>query len=506
MTFNERCTDMKHKTVLRILAAALILTTALCLSGCVGHQEPTEPDYETFTNPTWAPVSVEEISAIVTEDNIANLDKYPGLKKVDLSGSTCYAAIAEYIATHPEVEVTYTVSLGGVSVSTTSTDLILLPGTYDYDTLTENLAYLPAVTNLFLQKSQLSPDQVTALREAYPEIAITYSIEFNGVEYDANTTELNLSDYDTSKLDVALEKLSMMPSITKVELMKEDGTSNFSVDQLKQLQAAAPHIAFNYNVTLFGKTVSTADDIVDFSKCDVDSEEELRNAMALLTGASKVRVVGADLSHETLAAIQADYPNTKLVWRVYVAGTPFLTDEETLFMSQMKLRDSNVENLKYLTSAKYVDAGHSEKLTDISWLAYMPDVEILILSGSPITDLSPLAGCTKLEWLEVVFCGQLKDISPVKNLTNLRFLNIGMTKVSDISAVQDLPLERFHALDTKVPHADFEAYKASHPDCWTTYRDQQQPYGKGWRYDDNGKTYFEYYAKMREIFDYASRI
>ena len=497
---------MKHKTHLRSLALLLILTVALCLAGCTGHQEPTEPDYETFTNPTWAPVSVEEISAIVTEDSIANLDKYPGLKKVDLSGSTCYAAIMDYIATHPEVEVTYTVSLGGVFVSTNSTDLILLPGTYDYDTLTENLAYLPAVTNIFLQKTQLAPDQITALREAYPEVAITYSIEFNGVEYDQNTTELNLSDFDTTQLDAAMEKLALMTGITKVELMKEDGTSNFSIDQLKQLQAAAPHIAFNYNVTLFGKTVSTADDVVDFSKCDVDDAEELRNAMSLLTGASKVRVVGADLSHETLASIQSEFPTTTLVWRVYIAGKPHLTDEETLFLSQDKLRNDNCENLKYMTRAKYVDAGHSEKLTDITWLAYMPDVEILILSGSPITDLSPLAGCTKLEWLEVVFCGNLKDISPVENLTSLRFLNIGMTKVKDISAIENLPLERFHALSTNVPHADFEAYKASHPDCWTTYTGSKQPYGKGWRYNDNGKTYFEYYAKMREIFDYDSRI
>ena len=45
----------------------------------------------------------------------------------------------------------------------------------------------------------------------------------------------------------------------------------------------------------------------------------------------------------------------------------------------------------------------------------------------------------------------------------------------------------------------------SHPDCWTTYTGSKQPYGKGWRYDDGGYTYFEYYAKMREIFDYDSR-
>lgn len=506
MTYKQRCTDMTHKTALRSLALLLVLATALCVAGCGVNQEPTEPDYEAFTNPTWAPVSVEEISAIVTEDSIANLDKYPGLKKVDLSGSTCYAAILAYMESHPDVEVTYTVSLGGVFVSTQSTDLILLPGTYDFDTMMENLAYLPEVTNIFLQRTQLSSEQMAALSEAYPEITVTYSIEFNGVEYGEGTTELNMADFDTAQLSTAMEKLAMMDQITYVELMKEDGTTNYTLDQLKQLQKAAPHIAFNYNVAFFGKTVSTADDIVDFSDCDVDDEDELRSAMELLSSASKVRVIGSDLSHETLAAIQADYPNTKLVWRVYVAGTPFLTDEETLFMSQMSLRDSNVENLKYLTSAKYVDAGHSEKLTDISWLAYMPDVEILILSGSPITDISVLSNCQKIVWLELTFCGLLKDISVVENIPTLKYLNIGYTDVSDISALADLSLERFHALSTEVSNADFQAFIEAHPDCWTTYYGSKQPYGKGWRYDDNGKTYFEYYANMREIFDYASRI
>lgn len=498
---------MKQHYALHFLTVLLAFTMAFCLAGCdiSVHEEPTEPDYEEFTNPTWAPVSVEEISAIVTEDSITNLDKYPGLKKVDLSGSTCYAAIAEYIASHPEVEVTYTVSLGGVDVSTHTGDLILLPGTYDYDTLLENLQYLSQVTSISLPKTELSAEQVDALSQAYPDVTVSYTVEFNGTEYGPETTALNLADYDTAKLDAALEKLSMMPYITNVELMKEDGTSSFTKEQVIKLQEAAPHIAFNYQVELFGKTVSTADEVVDFSKCNVNDADALREALDLLSHVSKVKVTGSDLSHETLAEIQAEHPNTKLVWRVYVAGKAYLTDEETLFLSQSHLDDGNCGNLKYLTSAKYVDAGHSEELTDVSWLAYMPDLEILILSGSPITDISSLENCTKLEVLELTFCSYLKDISVVKNLTNLHFLNIGMTSVSDISAVADLPLERFHALSTDVPHADFEAYKAAHPDCWTTYTGSRQPYGKGWRYEDAGYTFSEWYLRMADIFDYASR-
>ena len=496
---------MKQKTTLRLLAVALLVVCLSCFAGCAGQEDPTEPNYEDFTNPTWAPMSVESISTIVTEESIANLDKYPGLKKVDLSGSTCYAAIREYMESHPDVEVTYTVSLGTVFVSTDSTSLILLPGTFDYDTLMENLQYLPVVANISLPRTELTLEQIAAFRAAYPDITLAYTVEFNGTEFDESVTDLNLADFDPAQLNALLEKLPMMPFITNIELMKEDGTSAFTKDQLLQLQDAAPQATFHYVLELYGKTVSTSDEVVDFAGRGVDDEEELRAAMKLLRGVKKVKVTGSKLSHETLAAIQADFPNTKLVWRVYVAGNPFLTDEEILFLSQSRLNNTNCGNLKYLTSAKYVDAGHSEKLTDVSWLAYMPDVEILILSGSPITDISSLAGATKLEWLELTFCDYLVDISVLKNLTSLRFLNIGYTDVADISSIQDLPLERFHALSTEVPHAEFEAYIQSHPDCWTTYKGSRQPYGKGWRYDDAGYTFFEYYAKMRDIFEYDRR-
>lgn len=493
---------MKQKKTLRLLTSVLVLAFLVCLTGCAGAEEPTEPNYEDFTNPTWAPATVESISTIVDEDSIANLDKYPGLKKVDLSGSTCYEAILAYMESHPDVEVTYTVSLGTVFVSTDSTDLILLPGTYDYDTLMANLKYLPYVANLTLPRVELTPEQIDTFRNEYPDISLGYTIEFNGTEYDETTTSLSLADFDTAQLDTAIDKLTMMPFITFVELMNSDGTTNFTVEQYKQLQAAAPQVAFNYMVEVYGMTVSTSAELVDLTKYNVDDEAELREAMSLLTGVKKVNVTGSDLSNETLAGIQADFPNTKLVWKVKVANKWFSTDEEVLFLSQSRLMNNNCENLKYLTSAKYVDAGHSEKLTDVSWLAYMPDLEILILSGSPITDISSLANCTKMEWLELTFCDHLQDISVLKNMTGLRFLNIGYTKVSDISAIQDLPLERFHALRTKVSNADFKAYIDSHPDCWTTYTGSRQPYGKGWRYDDAGYTFFEYYARMREIFEY----
>ena len=44
-------------------------------------------------------------------------------------------------------------------------------------------------------------------------------------------------------------------------------------------------------------------------------------------------------------------------------------------------------------------------------------------------------------------------------------------------------------------------FKDFHPDCWTRFTGED-PYSLGWRYDDIGETFSEYYKKMREIFGY----
>ena len=71
----------------------LVLALALCLAGCKSR--------------------TEELALVLTEADFAQLEEYPNLKKLDLTGSTCYDAIEDYIASHPEVEVTYTVALAG---------------------------------------------------------------------------------------------------------------------------------------------------------------------------------------------------------------------------------------------------------------------------------------------------------------------------------------------------------------------------------------------------------
>ena len=118
---------MKNK---RFIAALLAFAIMLGMVGC-GKAPNDEDSKETD------PKSVTEVTMVVDENTISKLDNYPSLKKADLTGSTCYAALAAYAKAHPEVEVIYTVSVGSGTISANDTEATLNDGTYDFEKLLE---------------------------------------------------------------------------------------------------------------------------------------------------------------------------------------------------------------------------------------------------------------------------------------------------------------------------------------------------------------------------------
>ena len=491
---------MKMKTGLALLLVCLLM---LGMAACSSDPASTND-----------PKNVRELTKVVTADTISELENYSNLKKADLTGSTCYQEIAAYAAKHPEVEVIYTVDMGGITVGSDIASVSIADGLYDYETLLTNLKYLPNLTSLSLPATRLTAAQVDALRQSCPGVQITCTIMLNGVELGADTTELNLSTLTADQVDAYAAKLGLLPNLAKVELMATDGTCKLTLEDVKKLQAAAPNAVFSFSFELFGKTISTADEKVEFVNVEIgnEGEQDIRDALDLLTNCTYFLLDNCGLDNEVLADIRDDYPNTKIVWRVFQTNKnrSWLTDTEVL-RAVYGIDDTNSGPLKYLTEVKYVDLGHNEDMVDISFLGYMPNLEIAILSGSPIVDLSPLANCKKLEFLELAWCGLLTDVSPLAQCDSLKYLNLGHTKVKDLSVLKDLPLEQLSYVNSGnkvgMTEADWQAIQAQHPDCWITYEPLKDssatPYSKGWRYN-NDNTYTACYKKVREVFDYDS--
>lgn len=441
----------------------------------------------------------------VTQSELAFLVGYfPNLASLDATGCEDYALLEDFQATHPNCKLTYQVSLGGTNVAPDIQALTLEEGDYDYALLTENLAHLPQLSSLTLKKTQLSPEQIDALKAAYEAVSISCTVEILGSEYDMETTELNLSALTSQDVSAVGEKLSMLPSLEAVELMKADGTSELSTTDVKALMESAPEIVFHYTFDFFGTTLSTDTEEVEIKNQNIgdDNEAQVRLALDLLGNCKRFVLDNCKLSNEVMAQIREDYRDrTKVVWRVWFGQGSSLTDAQ-LMRVVGDLLDSNCKDLIYCEDVVCIDLGHNEWLTDTSYIAGMVNLEYCILSGAPIKDLTPFANCKKLKFLEIAFCEYLDDATPLAQCESLEMLNISNTHILDLSPLDDLPLTHMCAKlnpvgTSRVPKEEQTRFIAQHPDCWTTF-DGEQPYGPGWRYDEDGITPLPYYQQIRD--------
>ncbi len=125
------------------------------------------------------------------------LDSYPNLQSVDLSGSTCYSAMLDFAQRHPNLDVRYTVDLGGSAVSNQDATATLSAGSYTPEALLENLRYLPKLTTLSLPGMNLNAQQVDELLQTYPELNLDYTVTLFGTAYSQDTTTLDLTAMTT---------------------------------------------------------------------------------------------------------------------------------------------------------------------------------------------------------------------------------------------------------------------------------------------------------------------
>lgn len=495
-----------------------LILAALLLCGC-GKGEPeetivTEPPVITLppapteeeTVPQTDPrEEVEHLSAVMQAGEIYTLEYYTNLKTLDLSGSPCYDTILGYMEKHPEVDVTYTVSFGDTAVSNKETSATLAAGSYTAELLLENLQYLPALTSLTLQNPSLTAQQVSSLEEAYPEVALNYTVELLGNSYDSGTTQLDLSGMSSSQVEEVLPRLGLLTDLISVKL-----SSSLSFSDVDRLQEANPGAVFDYSFQLFGKTISTADTEIVYKnqKIGNDGEEALREALAILDGCKRLVLDNCGFDSEVLARVRDDFRDqVKVVWRVYFGTNGrynTLTDDDTI-RAVYNVTDDTCGPMKYLEDVKYMDIGHNDQLTDLSFVSYMPELEVLIASESGVKELTGFDNCKKLTWLELAYCYKLENIDALAGCDGLKYLNVSYSKITSLEPLDGLRLERFVYLSPKASTAEQNTFISIHPksECITVFYGYSMPYSYGWRYDDNGKTMFWYYKDViRKVFNY----
>lgn len=460
----------------------------------------------------------------LTEEDIRILKAYfPRLKQIDAGACRDYAMLAQLAEALPGCDVQYQVDLGGYAAEPDAAELTLEPGSFDFDVMMENLVHLSGLEKLSFPRAELTLEQQAALAEAFPELAVTYTVEILGKEYDDQTTLLDLSAMQSADVEKVYPKLAMLPALKEVQLLNAAGTSSLTLKDVQKLKEAAPEVAFRYAFDFYGIPISTMDEEVILKNITVESDgfaDELRSVLDVMENCSRFVLeargqydkLWQKISCEELAKIREEYRDkTKLVWRVYFGENgSSLTDAEVI-RAVYGLTDDNSKDLIYCENTRYLDLGHNEFLDYMDFLSGMTDLEVAILSGAPLKSLDPIAACKNLKFLEIANCIYLPDINALKECTQLEMLNISFTRFEDLSPISDLNLT--HLTTVKTPNVvreggevkaseALQAFMDAHPDCWTVY-EGDQPYGVGWRYSEDEK-HLDWYAKMVKAFKYPN--
>ena len=179
-------------------------------------------------------------------------------------------------------------------------------------------------------------------------------------------------------------------------------------------EAAAP------KVTICGESYSTA--LRELRLEEAEFEEADYEAISQMTGLERLEIVDSPIS-------QLDFlKNLTNLKRLHIRGSrePAGTFSDLSALAGL----TNLEDL-YL----YLDG-----VSDLNGLSGMSGLKSLVLTGNmEIADLSPLAGLTKLQSLEVPLGGENVgvDLSPLAGLTDLRTLRTG-SNVTDLSPLSGL--------------------------------------------------------------------
>ena len=437
-----------------------------------------------------------EITALSLSD-IPLFSCFPNLKSVDASGCADYEALLALRAACPALELTAFVSVGGKAVPMDAQRAVLRADT-PLEELLDKLPFLPDLYRVSFAGGAVSYETQDALAAAFPGISFRWDVELLGQTASSAAKELSFAGSSLSERDVhtLCENLFRFPSLERIDLTG----CGLAGEQIAAVRAASG-AAVLYELTLFGRTVSTDASELDFSGIrmglsDVAVIEEALGEFPLL---EKVVMCDCGISNEDMAALNDRHENVRFVWRVYFSGFSLRTDDTNFIAARVRndfpIYSNDLEVLKYCPDLQALDLGH-KNITHLNFLRYVPHLKYLILVENDVNDITPIGELQELTYLEM-FWTKCEDISPLQNCKALTDLNISYIYCRPAKCLETLvnmpQLERLWYCGNNLDAGQLEELQAALPDTEMYLAPYGEPTGSTWREHPH---YFE----MRDFF------
>lgn len=343
----------------------------------------------------------------LSDADVELLDYLTELKTVDATACRDYAQIFALRERRPEMEIRYQVEIGGELLAPNTTSLAYDGEEPEAAELLENLAWLPDMKQIHFVEPKMAAQDLVALREAYPNITVTWEKTVMGNAYPDDVKEFDFSGIKLETVDEIEAALAYFPDLEKVQ-MHHCGIDNETMAAFRE--RARGHYQVIWTVTIYTLEVRTDDVYFMPGKTGVKVPHYLLDDLIYCEGMICVDVGHGDVRH--------------CEW---VKGMPNL--------KYLILADTNIRNIEPLSTCKN--------------LIYL---ELLM---SQVQDVTPLQGCTALQ--DLCVADTVCEVTPLAKMPWLKnlWVNMNHTVKPDVRALLTESLPDTHIVfDCSWPTGD----------------------------------------------------
>ena len=343
-----------------------------------------------------------------------------------------------------------------------------------------------------------------------------------GQHYEITASELNLSGISNVRdIEVFRDIVPFAEKLQNIQLGSEE-SSPVSWEVISQLQKIAPELHYAYSFSLYGEPMTLDTEYIDLRKIPVTDEgAAVTAALPCMKKCKTLDMDSCGVDNEHMVAIRDAFPQVKVIWRVRFSTLDYSvrTDVKTILASLTGegpyagiTTEESALPLTYCTEVINLDLGHNNNMRTLSFLRYMPNLEVFITYNNFLRDVDDLAYCKKLRYLEL-YGSSMYNINAIAELDELTDLQLSfcynLEDISPIIPADKVPkLRRLFLTPNCIPEEQIEAFKANHPNCDVNTTDNSSDlYWRSNRPNDYNATEDDLapaYRRIREIFHYSA--
>ncbi len=303
---------------------------------------------------------------------------------------------------------------------------------------------------------------------------------------------------------ITVESAEEIAALGEISTLRHiDATASREYEALAKLRAALPECEMDWVYELNGVEYPG-----DTEELTVETLDGLEDALRYLPDIRFVDMLACEVTTDDIDRYMDINPDADYLW--WVKFGRWVVRSDIQIFSSMRTTDNHYYTneelyplLHYCKKMRALDLGHNA-LTDLTDIGNMTDLQVLIIADNEyLTDLSPLKNLDKLYYLEMFLCINITDFSGLDGMVSMEDMNCRYCRyLDDPSFLANMPnLRMLYCANTGLGLREIAPYRIEGCSYETASEDYSSVY-HGWRATDRNiaiRHLFHHFEDVKEF-------